>query len=305
MKPHPISELLPAMSDDELQQLTADIKAHGLHQPVVVYEGQILDGRHRFKACGAAGVAPRFTEFKGDDAGAAALVYSANLARRQLSKSQLAVAGAKLKAWHSIRAKERQLAALQTSGKRGGKVPVDSPEPIEEGDARDRAAKAVGVGGKLIDQAENVMRKAVPEVARLVESGAMALNEACKLVEMPKEVQRRIAAQPTKTIRQGELRNALKKSSASKKGRTHQSQIVQAADAPGTPLVRTLLSRLELLTNEIERSGMTPQRFAEQFVSDFDWQEPLLVRRLSYVGKAVEMVSALSVMSQRARREAA
>ena len=70
-------------------------------------------------------------------------------------------------------------------------------------------------------------------------------------------------------------------------------------------MVRTLLSRLELLTNEIERSGLTPQKFAEQFVSDFDWQEPLLVRRLSYVGKAVEMVATLSVMSQRARREAA
>lgn len=301
MKPHPIAELFPAMSDDELVQLTADIKAHGLHQPVVVYEGQILDGRHRFKACAAAGVAVRFTEFKGDDAAAAALASSANLARRQASKSQRALTGAKLKAWHAVRAKERQLASLKK-----GAAPVQAHSPERaEGQARDHAAKAVGVGGKLIDQAENVMRKAVPEVVRLVESGEMALNEASKLVEMPKDVQRRIAAQPTKTIRQGELRNAMKKSSASKKGRTHQSQIVQAADAPGTPLVRTLLSRLELLTNEIERSGMTPQKFAEQFVSDFDWKEPLLVRRLSYVGKAVEMVSTLSVMSQRARREAA
>lgn len=301
MKPHPISELLPAMSDDELLKLTADIKEHGLHQPVVVYEGQILDGRHRFKACEAAGVPARFTEFKGDDAGAVAMVYSNNLARRQLTKSQLALAGAKLKAWHAVRAKERQLSGLK---KGAAPVVADSPER-DDGRARDHAAKAVGVGGKLIDQAENVMRKAVPEVARLVESGAMALNEACKVVEMPKDVQRRIAAQPTKTIRQGELRSALKKSNAGKKARVHQSQIVQAADAPGAQLVRTLLSRLELLTNEIERSGMTPQKFAEQFVSDFDWSEPLLVRRLSYVGKAIEMVSTLSVMSQRARREAA
>jgi ParB-like chromosome segregation protein Spo0J len=305
MKPHPISELLPAMSDDELLQLTADIREHGLHQPVVVYEGQILDGRHRFKACEASGVPPRFTEFHGDDAGAAALVYSANLARRQLSKSQLAIAGAKLKAWHAVRAKERQLAGLQASGKRGGKVPANSPEPIDDGDARDHAAKAVGVGGKLIDQAENVMRKAVPEVARLVEVGAMALNEAAKIAELPKDTQRRIAAQPTKTIRQGELRNALKKSSAGRKARTPQSQIVQPSDAPGSQLVRTLLSRLELLTNEIERSGLPPQKFAEQFVAEFDWSEPLLVKRLSYIGKAVDMIASLSVISQRARREAA
>jgi ParB-like chromosome segregation protein Spo0J len=299
MKPHPISELLPAMSDDELLQLTADIREHGLHQPVVVYEGQILDGRHRFKACEASGVPPRFTEFHGDDAGAAALVYSANLARRQLSKSQLAIAGAKLKAWHAVRAKERMLAGV----KRGN--PMANPPQGDEGAARDHAAKAVGVGGKLIDQAENVMRKAVPEVARLVEVGAMALNEAAKIAELPKDTQRRIAAQPTKTIRQGELRNALKKSSAGRKARTSQSQIVQPSDAPGSPLVRTLLSRLELLTNEIERSGLPPQKFAEQFVAEFDWSEPLLVKRLSYIGKAVDMIASLSVISQRARREAA
>jgi hypothetical protein len=109
---------------------------------------------------------PRFTEFKGDDTGAAALVYSANLARRQLSKSQLALAGAKLKAWHAVRAKERMLAGM----KRGD--PRANPPEGEEGRARDHVAKAVGVGGKLIDQAEKVMSKAVPEVVRLVESGA-------------------------------------------------------------------------------------------------------------------------------------
>lgn len=299
MGPHPIAELLPVMTEAELQHLADDIKAHGLHHPVVVYEGQILDGRHRFKACQMAGVAARFTEFKGDDAAAVAMVYSANLARRQLTKSQLAMAGAKLKAWHAVRAKERMLAGVKSAD------PVEDLPQGEAGKARDHAAKAVGVSGKLIDQAESVMRKAVPEVARLVEGGAMTLNEAAKVVEMPKDVQRRIAAQPTKTIRQGELRSSIKKSAAAKKGRTYQSQVVQAADAPGTPLVRTLLSRLELLTNEIERAGMTPQKFAEQFVADFDWSEPLLVRRLSYVGKAVDMVSTLSVMSRRARGEAA
>lgn len=301
MKPHPLSELLPAMSADELEKLTADIKLHGLHQPVVVYEGQILDGRHRFKACETLGISPRYTEFNGDDASAAALVYSANLARRQLSKSQLAVAGAKLKAWHAVRAKERRLSTLKK-----GASPVQENFPERAaGQAREHAAKAVGVCGKLIDQAENVMRKAVPEVSRLVEIGAMALNEASKVAELPKDTQRRIAAQPTKTIRHGELRAAMKKQNARKKVRTHQSQLVQPSDAPGSPLVRALLSRLELLTNEIERAGLTPQKFAEQFMTEFDWQEPLLVRRLSYVGKAVEMVSTLSVMSQRARREAA
>lgn len=310
MKPHPISELLPPMSDDELKKLVADIGAHGLHQPIVVYQGQILDGRHRFTACAAAGVKPRFTEFNGTEAEAVQFVYSANLARRQLTKSQLAMAGAKLKAWYADRAKARQLEA----GKRGGQakhgkswVMENLPQPIDggRGAARDHAAKAIGVCGKSIDTAEKVMRKAAPEILQLVQAGYMSLNEAAKAAELSKDLQKRIAAQPTKRTRQGELNRVLAKSNACKRGRVTLSQRVQPADAPGSPLVRALLSRLELLTNEIERADLTPQKFAEQFVSEFDWKEPLLVRRLAYVSKAVEMVSTLSVISQRARREAA
>jgi hypothetical protein len=87
------------------------------------------------------------------------------------------MAGAKLKAWHAVRAKERMLAAAQAGNRtRHGQPPAmeDLPQPAAEGTARDHAAKAVGVSGKLIDQAESVMRKAVPEVARLVEGGARA-----------------------------------------------------------------------------------------------------------------------------------
>jgi hypothetical protein len=46
-----------------------------------------------------------------------------------------------LKAWHAIRAKERQIAAGKA---RHGQLPANPPEA--EGDARDHAAKAVGVG---------------------------------------------------------------------------------------------------------------------------------------------------------------
>jgi hypothetical protein len=73
-------------------------------------------------------------------------IYSANLARRQLTKSQLAMAGAKLKAWHAVRAKERMLAALEAGNRnRHGQSPAmeDLPQPAEEGAARDHAARWV------------------------------------------------------------------------------------------------------------------------------------------------------------------
>ena len=41
--PHPICLLIPSADDDELQDLTDDIRAHGLIDPIVLFEGMILE----------------------------------------------------------------------------------------------------------------------------------------------------------------------------------------------------------------------------------------------------------------------
>ena len=66
-----------------------------------------------------------------------------NMTRRQLSTGAKAIYGAKLKAYQAVLAAERQRDAL----KRGDQVPVPEnlPERQISGDARDIAAKAVGL----------------------------------------------------------------------------------------------------------------------------------------------------------------
>jgi ParB-like chromosome segregation protein Spo0J len=58
-KPHPICLLIPSADEDELQNLTDDIRAHGLLDPIVLFEKRILEGRNRAAACESAGVTPR------------------------------------------------------------------------------------------------------------------------------------------------------------------------------------------------------------------------------------------------------
>jgi ParB-like chromosome segregation protein Spo0J len=95
LKAHPYADLFPMMTSLELEALTADIKENGLHHPVVLYHGEILDGRNRLLACERAGVEPTFNSYDGDDPGALALALSMNGPRRNLTAAQRAIVAAR------------------------------------------------------------------------------------------------------------------------------------------------------------------------------------------------------------------
>jgi ParB-like chromosome segregation protein Spo0J len=86
---HPLADLFPMMSKQELQALADDIKANGLREPIrITADGEIVDGRNRYKACEIAKVEPRFEQVNGD---AGDLILSANIFRRHMTKGQIAI----------------------------------------------------------------------------------------------------------------------------------------------------------------------------------------------------------------------
>jgi hypothetical protein len=87
---HPAAAVFPRMTARELQELADDIKANGLHHPIVRdKDGINLDGRNRLAACQMAGVAPRFETYAGNDP--VGFIISVNLKRRHLNASADAV----------------------------------------------------------------------------------------------------------------------------------------------------------------------------------------------------------------------
>ena len=52
--------IFPDLAKQDFAALVEDIRRSGLLDPITVWQGEIIDGRHRYLACLEAGVAPRF-----------------------------------------------------------------------------------------------------------------------------------------------------------------------------------------------------------------------------------------------------
>lgn len=94
MEFHPIADLFPMVDDEKIALIAESIKEHGLISPGWMYEGKLLDGRIRFKACVIADVPFTYKVYTGDDP--MALSLSLNLRREHYTEGQRACVAVRL-----------------------------------------------------------------------------------------------------------------------------------------------------------------------------------------------------------------
>ena len=124
---HPATSVFPMMSDSEYAEFKEDIARNGCREPIVLWKGQLLDGRNRLRACEELDKKPPIVSI-GDHLDPVAYVMSCNLHRRHLTVSQRSICAAKL-------------VKLQSNGAPDGARTIDD------------AATAFGVGSRTVDRA--------------------------------------------------------------------------------------------------------------------------------------------------------
>jgi ParB-like chromosome segregation protein Spo0J len=191
--PHPICLLIPSADDDEFQDLTDDIRAHGLIAPIVLFEGMILDGRNRAAACERAGVAARYVQFEGGREDALILVVSHNLKRRHLTKQAIADALVAAEDFNLHYAFVEPAAAAD--GPEAQSV-IKITEPKTASSRKLAQAAGRVVSHVMIAATRKVKEKGEPELQEAVKKGRIGVQDAAKAADLPPEQQKAIAGSP-------------------------------------------------------------------------------------------------------------
>lgn len=197
------------LDEKRLAELADDIRANGLREPIKVYDGLIVDGRNRSRACEAAGVEPRY-ETLPDGMDPWGYVWSLNGQRRDLTTDQRYLiwksCAEKSEAWvaeqkriadeANQRRAEAAKAQHEASNPRAGETKPKSGAATssgttkkQEGAKRSSASKAAAskTNRGTVERMDELARKR-PDLAEKVKNGEMKAAAAIREMKRDEQV---------------------------------------------------------------------------------------------------------------------
>lgn len=220
MEFHPWANIFDIDDGVDVQGMANHMSEYGYDdkEPIVVYKGKIISGRHRRNAAKIAGIIePPFVEYIGDDIMA---ILKKDLLRRHPSPSQLSMAGARLLAVQDQYEKEKKKNPLDDEIPFGKESLGDEPPPIggpveAKPATRAQIAKTLNVSERSIDRATVVEKKGIFALKRLVRTGEITVSDAEAIATLSKKEQakaiEKFAKGKTKTVKEAALPKTEKK----------------------------------------------------------------------------------------------
>jgi len=183
MKKHKFN-IFPAAKAEDYNRLKDDIRDNGYDskQPIIIYEGQVLDGWNRWTACIELKINPPTRQFDGNESEAIGLVMRTNK-RRNLNSGQWATIA--VEAEDIIRAiakqgeSERRL-KIAASRKDETRQKI-APSEKDLGKTATKAAELFNTNRTYVNQAARI-KQAAPEVFEKVKAGKMTMQDAARAV---------------------------------------------------------------------------------------------------------------------------
>ena len=188
-------KLIPALTGEEFKQLEANILSEGIRDPLVVWNGYLVDGHNRYTIANQHGLEYKTVnkEFKDGNAVKEWMILN-QFGRRNLSNYQRSVLALQLEDVFSARAKENQ--AIQFKGNSLPQISVEV-KPI---DTQKEVAKVANVSHDTIAKVKRIEAVASPEVKAQLSTGEMSINQAYQ--EIKKEEKKELQIEKKKEYEQ-------------------------------------------------------------------------------------------------------
>lgn len=223
---HKFAEIFPFRAGDSLTALADSIAKTGQLEPIVLFEGKILEGRRRQAACIMRGIEPKFRQFGDrdtDGTDALEFSYAVNYHRRDdMTQAEKAIAAQKYATF--------KFGDNQFSGRHKGGSENSRPAQTQA-----EAAEKFHTSVDKIKWAKKVMEKGSPALQEAMRLGEVSISDAAAIADEPPEIQEKALD----AKREGKARTA--------KG------AVAAAHGPAVEDAGRVARELEAIIGKVER----------------------------------------------------
>lgn len=198
--------LIPPLSDDEFNQLEANILRDGIRDPLVVWKGHnvIVDGHNRYSIAKKHGLTFETTEIEFTDRDAVIVwIIQNQFGRRNITKFTRGELALKLESTIAARAKANQ---AEYHGNQYESAPLANLPKIQTPiNTRDELAKVADVSSRTMAKIKTLANTAPPEIKAALRSGEISIDKAfnaVKQAERKEEIQRQVEALEKQAIEQ-------------------------------------------------------------------------------------------------------
>ncbi len=176
---HEFKSLIPPLEDEEYEQLEANLKKEGCRDPLVTWEGIIVDGHNRHEICTRNGIGFECVRKQFSDRSEAIEWLIRNqFGRRNLNAYARTKLVLRLEATIAERAKAKQ-------EKSGGPLPQKSAEPPIE--TREELAKLAGVSHDTVSKVKKIEAEGSAELKAKLAKDEISINKAAKEISKANE----------------------------------------------------------------------------------------------------------------------
>lgn len=177
---HQFSTVVRPFNGAEMAVLVEDVRIHGVRKKGILFQGMILDGRHRYKACQNIGIEMEWEVFEGTEQEALDYVLSSNI-HRQLNaedRSRMLVKVAEIYVDRKWEKKQKGLANQALAITPGSTS------------TQNQLSKTTGFSKATVQRAVAIAKDGVPKLKEMVSE--VGFKAAAAIAAKPKPEQRKL-----------------------------------------------------------------------------------------------------------------